>query len=447
MTAPIAFSKERTKYNERQISFNINASFKRLYTEHARYKDLWGGRGRGGSHTGTDYFLYNITRPQYFRGYMMRQTLSDVRTSLFQGIKDRINDNPTLSIEDFRINENNMTVKYIPTGNLILSKGVAKDGSRTAAMKSLEGATHVLIEEADEVGESDFDQMDLSLRTLKADDIEIIRIFNPPQKAHWIWRDYILEDYTVDVFGVPYTFCKARPKADVDLISMFATYHDNIMNIHPSTQAKFEEFKDKNPEYYWSVIQGLITDGARGRIYSGWRYITEDVWWKLPYPVIYGLDFGYSQDPNALIAIKYDGLDRYCHELIYEKGLDNVSLAKRLRDCGVSSQDLIIADFGSGGNLRIAELRRGWQGIEGYRDLSFNITATTKGNDSINFGIGRVKSCNNYITETSKNLSYELREYKWALDANKNPTDRPIDFFNHLLDGRRYVEQMKGVLF
>ena len=436
-----------SQYNVRHISINVNAKYRDLYLKKARYKDLWGGRGRGGSHTGTDYFIYLMTRPKYFRGYLLRYTSSDIRLSLFQGIKDRIRQNPTLDLRDFKFNENQMAVTYAPTGNMILSKGIAKDSGRTAAMKSLEGATHVLIEEADEVPEEQFDQMDLSLRTMEADDIEIIRIFNPPPKSHWIWRDYILEDFQVEINGTMQTFYKPRPKPDSGILSIFGTYYDNIKNIHPTTATKFEAFKRTNPEYSWTVIRGFVTDGARGRIYNGWKFITAEMFEELDLPYVYGIDFGYSNDPNALIKVKFDGMKRYCRELIYQPHMDNLQLAKRMRDVGVMPDDMVIGDMGNGGDLRMAELRRGFPSIEGYPNLRFNIHPTIKGQGSINVGINKVKECINYITDDSLGFANEYREYKWALDANKNPTDRPIDQFNHCMDARRYIELTRGRLW
>lgn len=432
------------KYIIREYDINVNSKFAPLYERKARYKDLWGGRGRGGSHTGTEYFIYLITRPIYFRGFIMRYTASDIRTSLYQGLKDRIRQSKTLDVNDFAFNENLMSVKFIPTGNMIFAKGVAKDSARTASMKSIEGATHVLIEEADEFPESEFDQMDLSLRTTESDDLEIIRIFNPPPKNHWIWRDYILEDFIIPIRGTNQTFYRARPKIGIGLVSMFSTYYDNLENTHPSTIAKFERFRETNPEYYWTVIRGYITDGARGRIYEGWQFITPEYFEALPLPHIYVVDWGYSIDPTALVKIKYDGDIRYYRELLYMPHLGNVDTAKRFRDVGITSKDLIIADMGNGGDLRIAELRRGWRNIEGYPDLFFNIKPTLKGQGSINFGITRVKSNKVFLTEDSYNFTEEYREYKWALDVNKNPTDRPIDEKNHCMDAVRYGELTKG---
>lgn len=431
-----------------KVRFKFLNVYKPLIVSDTRYKDVWGGRGRGGSHFATDYALYLITQPRYFRGYFVRQTFNDIKDSLFQDIKDRIDENPDLDIEDFKINEANYSLVYKPTGNKINSKGIAGDKSRTAKMKSLAGATHVFIEEADEIGESDFDQLDLSLRTKKVDRVEIIRVFNPPPKNHWIWRDYNLEDVSISINGKEYVFCKAYPKQNSDITSVWATYHSNIKYLQQSTITKFESFKISNPEYYYNQVQGLISEGAKGRIYFGWNIISNDEYLKLDYPKVYVLDFGYSNDPNAILEVKYHKDHRYFKELLYETGLDNLQLAKRMKDLGINKDDLIVADPGAGGDLRIAELRRGFQNIDGYPDLYFNnIHPTIKGQDSINFGIGKVKGCQNYMTENSRNGWNEYQNYKYGLDSNKNPTNKPVDENNHLMDCRRYFELNKGVLY
>lgn len=417
------------------IDFRFTNTFSPVFKSKARYIDIWGGRGRGGSHFGTEYFLFKITQPEYFRGYFVRQSFTDIRDSLFRDFKDRIAENQTLNSADFHIRENDMRITYLPTGNTILSKGVAKDGSRTAKMKSLAGATHVLIEEADELAESDFDQLDLSLRTTKAQQVQIIRIFNPPPKRHWIWRDYVLTESEIP------GFFKAEAKTNVNLLSIHSTYRSNFKNINSSTVSKFESFKESNPEYYYTQIRGLISEGAKGRIYSGWQPITDEQFNDIDAPIVYGVDFGYSNDPTAVVAVKYVGQYRYVKEIIYETGLDNLQLALRLRAAGITKADLLIADSGGGGDLRIAELRRGWPG---YGDLRFNIYPAIKGSGSILYGIGCLKSVQIYLTESSSNGWHEFGEYKWRLDADKNPTDTPIDADNHFMDALRYVELYKN---
>ena len=88
--------------------FQFNGIYKDVFSTDKRYIDVLGGRGRGGSHFGTDYFLYLITCPEYFRGYFVRQVLSDIRDSLFRDFKDRIEENETLRLDDFHIQDNAM---------------------------------------------------------------------------------------------------------------------------------------------------------------------------------------------------------------------------------------------------------------------------------------------------------------------------------------------------
>lgn len=428
-------------------SFNFNAIYEPFFFSKCRYKDVWGGRGRGGSHFGTDYFLAKLTRPEYFRGYFVRQTFNDIKDSLFQDIKDRIEENGTLSVDDFKINDANYSLVYKPTGNKIISKGVSGEKKRTAKMKSLAGATHVLIEEADEVGESEFDQLDLSLRTVKTERIEIIRIFNPPSKNHWIWRDYNLTETKVAIGGEEKIYYRAEPKTASDLLSVFSTYHENVRNLQESTINKFEAFKRTDPEYYCTQVLGLISEGAKGRIYSGWQIMADGAYDELDLPKVYAIDFGYSGDPSAILEVKYGKDCRYFKELLYEPGLGSIAFAKKLIDVGITNSDMIIADPGNGGDLRIADLRRGWPDVEGYPNLRFNIRAAIKGPGSIKAGINKVKDCVNYMTEGSKNGWHEYREYKWSLDADKNPTDMPEDRNNHLMDCRRYFELCKGRYF
>lgn len=420
------------------MDFKFNSIYQPVFSTDNRYIDIWGGRGRGGSHFGTDYFLYKITQPDYFRGYFVRQVYADIRDSLFRDFKDRIEENPTIRLGDFHIQENNMRITYLPTGNTIMSKGVAKDGSRTAKMKSLAGATHVLIEEADELREVDFDQLDLSLRTIKAEKVQIIRVFNPPSKHHWIWRDYNLIDSEVE------GFYRAFAKSDSDILSIWSTYKDNRSNIQDSTAAKFEAFLVNNPDYYYNQVRGLISEGAKGRIYSGWKPIPDADFKSLDLPHVYVIDFGYSSDPNAIIEVKWDHTTVYIHELLYQTGIGNMELGRIMYNLGIRHTDLILADTGNGGDLRISEIRRLYQQ---HPELRFNIRPVIKGPGSIKFGINRLQEHSVYMTEGSSDGWYEYQEYKWGLDADGNPTDQPVDKDNHIMDCARYFALAKGTLF
>lgn len=451
---------------------SFNKVYKPLFFNNARYYDLFGGRGRGGSHQGTLLFLHLITQPVYFRGCFLRQVLGDVRGSLFQDFKDRIDEvemeNGSIKLEDFDINDSLMTIKHKKTGNLIISKGVTKSGGRTAKLKSLAGVTHVLIEEADEMGLIDFDQLDLSLRTTKVPGgVKVIRIFNPPGKEHWIWKDYNLTEAPDEYFKGHAPLNKdeyfiATPKqARVILrnkiskplvVAIFSTYHDNRKFLDRGFIEKLESYLETDPDYYYTIVLGLISEGSRGRIFSRWKFITNDFFNNIDAKSLFCLDFGLAS-PAGLVELKFVRNNLYIRELNYLP-LTNLEIAFKMCLLGITQKHSIVAD--SAEPHSIAKLRRGFSMDElaGLKDRimdngivkpqflpmlnGFNIYPATKGPGSVKAGISQLKQYIVHVTEDSKNLKTEYINYKWALDKNKFPTDEPIDQFNHLIDPTRY---------
>jgi phage terminase large subunit len=406
------------------IRQKFNSVYADVFTTKARYIHIWGGRGRGGSYFGTDYFLHLITQPKYFRGYIMRQVAGDIRESLWRDFNDRINENETVDSKLFGIQDFSMTAQYLPTGNEIISKGFKKSsGNQTAKLKSIAGATHVLIEEGEETSEEDFNQLDDSLRTIKGE-IQIIFIFNPPHKDHWImkrWYNLIpCEEKEFD------GYYHATPKQDPSLLSIHSTYKDNIVNINETTITNFERYRLTNFEYYATMIRGLVSEGMKGLIYRKWRPISENEFNELPYPSFYGLDFGFSADPAALVEIKAHNDRIYLKEHLYEQGYTNPMLARRFDELGISKADEIFADS--------AEPKS----IKELTDIGWNVKPCEKGADSVRAGINFLLSKEVYYTERSKNLIKERESYRWALDKDKNPTDKPVDKDNHLMDASRY---------
>ena len=417
-----------------EIRFRFNKLYAPVFTTKARYIDVWGGRAAGRSHFGTDYFLFLITKTDYFRGCFMRNTFSDIRDSLFQDFKDRIDANEDLDEEDFDINESRMMITYKPTGNTIISKGFKKSsGNRTAKLKSLAGITHVLIEEADENNEDDVNKLDDSIRTDKIENIQVIFLHNPPHKNHWICkRFYNLEDCGLsDENGKPLPYYRATPKKSDDILVVFSTYKDNVKNLNAKTVAKYEAYNDPNsifynPEYYYIDVLGLISEGARGRIYKNWRHITTNFFESLPYPSFYGNDFGFSDDPNATVELKTHNNRLFVRQVVYESGLTNPQLAKKWEVRGVNKKKVVYADS--------AEPKS----IKELKDLGFNVQEADKGPDSLLFGIKLLQSLEVYVTDDSKDIWIENEEYRWELDKENKPTDTPEDKHNHAMDAIRY---------
>lgn len=443
----------------KEIKIEINALdiYEPLYKAKARYKDLWGGRGRGGSYHATEYFLFLITSPLYFRGCFLRYTFGDIRDSLFRDFKDRI-DEKGLNEKDFRINDSEMRIEYLPTGNSIISKGVVKSGNRTGKLKSIAGVTHVLIEEGEEIPEDDFDRLDESLRKANVE-IEIIRVFNPPPVSHWIWRDYTLVKVEDDPEVDPNegSYYRAFAKKDSNVLSIWSWYVHNIMNLNEQSVLVLEKKKLRKATYhdYLVITKGYIGERAGGTILKGFKPMTVEEFAALDYREIYTLDFGETEtSPCALSAIKAHNTKRWIRELWYSP-MNEKMIGIGFCKLGLNSESPVIAD--SAEKEMIAKLRRGWSKdelteaeIELYPQMlkGFNVIAAIKGPGSIRLGLSLMDSLDYYLTEDSENGWAEVNSYKRERDANKNLTNTPEDKNNHLVDGWRYRElaQLAGLI-
>lgn len=385
-----------------------------------RYILAMGGRGSGRSTAGSQFVktkLMDIGR--YFRCAIMRFILGDIRESIFAEIEDRITEE---GLKDF-VDIGSQQLTFEVGNNKVKGLGFRKSSSeQTSKMKSLASYNVVVIEEADEVDEEDFMQLDLSLRTKKAD-ILIVLLLNPPHKDHWIvkrWFNLIDSD-------VPGFYHAELKQSCTDTEFISSTYLDNIQNFNPSSIAAYEAYKDTKPAYYYSQIRGLISEGAIGRIFKNWQPITDAEFDALPYPSIYGMDFGFSNDPTALIEIKMHNQRVYVRQLIYKTGLTNPMIGQEFENMGLTSDDVIYADS--------AEPKS----IQELNDLGWYVEPAEKGQGSVNAGIDMLLSKEVFYTEDSEDIANESRTYMWKVNKKtKEPMNDPEDKNNHAMDAIRY---------
>ena len=194
------------------------------------------------------------------------------------------------------------------------------------------------------------------------------------------------------------------------------------------------EVKAKAGSTYWKNFVDVYVYGKIGKltgtVYDNWK-VTDN----LPDSARllgYGLDFGFSNDPSALIGFYRHNGRLILHEEVYKTGLTNSDMNSLFRSKGISKTMPIIAD--SAEPKSIEELKRyGW-----------NIKPTKKGRDSILYGISVVQAQDEMlITSSSTNLIKEFRNYTWDKDSEGNKTNKPIDKWNHALDAVRYYAMMK----
>lgn len=401
----------------------VNTKYRPLFKGNKRYYFLMGGRGAGRSYGATQYITARLEHTEYFRCAVMRFVAGDIRNSIFQDIMDRIEETGKTHLMD--IKEHQLRIKC--GRNMINGIGFRKSSSdQKSKLKSLASYNCVVIEEADEISEEDFLQLDDSLRTTMSN-IIVVFLLNTPPKNHWIVKRYFnLEASPIE--GYYKAVLKESYKHNSCYI--FSTYLDNIENLNRSTILNFENYKATRPDHYWNMIMGLVSEGARGRIFKNWKVCTAKEFEELEYPVSYGLDFGFTNDPTALVAVKTHNNRVWTRLLMYETGLTNQAISERMTQLGVSQSDEIYAD--SAEPKSIAELQK----------LGWNILPADKGQDSVSVGIDMLLDKEVFYTEDSEfelgGIATEVQNYKWALDKNKEPTNTPVDEYNHAMDALRY---------
>lgn len=406
---------------------HVNRHYKPLFNPppNVRYFILMGGRGAGRSTTAAQFAVAKLRdTTHYFRCAIMRYVLGDIRNSIYQDIHDRLEEEEM--IDKVNVKEHSLTFEF--GENKINGIGFKKSsGDQKSKLKSLASYNCVIIEEADEVQEEDFMQLDDSLRTAKSD-IVVILMLNPPDKRHWIIRRWFnLVD--TDVEG----FYRAELKStETDTVFVSTTFRENLANLNEGTIRNYERYQTTRPEYFWNMIRGYVSEGLRGRIFKNWKPITIKEYEDLPYEETFGLDFGFTNDPTALIGVKKHNLKVWVREYVYEVGLTTPMISQKFIDLGLTYNDKIFADS--------QEARL----IRELQDAGWNIEPADKGPDSVRAGVNIMLEREFCYTEDSENIATESQQYVWRLDKNKEPTNEPKDEYNHAMDSIRYNIYTEG---
>ena len=214
-------------------------------------------------------------------------------------------------------------------------------------------------------------------------------------------------------------------KDEPDSDFLILTYKDNeALDNSIVQQIEKNRLKAETSAYWanWWRVYGLGEIGMlEGVIFSNWKTID-----NLPKDaklIGIGLDFGYTNDPTAIIEIyNYNGT-RILNELKYQTGMLNSDIAKEL-----PKHVPVYAD--SSEPKSIEEIKR----------YGITIKGVTKGKDSINYGIDVMQRQEYLVTSNSVNLIKELRAYCWDTDKAGTRLNKPIDTNNHAIDALRYHE-------
>ena len=380
----------------KEITVNINKKiFDSLKGASSRFVVSYGGAGSGKSFTQAQYEVAKLLKNKETT-LVLRKYGTTLNDSVVRIIREMID-----SYGISGLVSENKTDRHItfPNKSQIIFKGL----DDPEKIKSIHGVTRVWIEEASELSYEDFKQLNLRLRG--REDLQMTLTFNPIDEEHWINKHFFLNP---DV----------RKKTTI----IKTTYKDNVF-IDEAYKEELESYKTIDENYYRIYVRGDWGVASKGRIFPIWETIDTfpeiDGFW-------YGLDFGYAQDPAAIVKVLPVKDRIYLDEVLYQKELTNSDIAKHLKQQGYSGE-VVICD--SAEPKSIQELRL----------LGINAVAADKGPGSINEGIDFLKTKHILITSRSTNLKRENRFYSWEQKRDGTVVDKPKDSFNHLIDATRYA--------
>ena len=377
-----------------------------LLAKHNRYSIVTGGRGSGKSYGLTMYLLLLSMESNHVILFT-RYTMTSAQISIIPEFLEKIE---LLGLEDmFHITKTEIINKQ--SGSKILFRGIrTSSGDQTANLKSIQGVTTFVIEEAEElVDESIFDKIDLSVRSIKRENRTII-VMNPTTREHWVYKRFfeskgVRDGSNGSINGINY---------------IHTTYLDNLANLSKGVIDTMEQMKVDDVENYNNVILGGWRAKAEGVVFTNWRFgdFNPD-----NLQVSYGQDYGFKNDANTLVGVAIDKSKKiiYIQEHLYQTGLNTHDLYTiNNKVCGRS---LIVADS--------AEPRL----ISELASKGNNIRACKKGAGSISAGVSILQSYELVLERNSKNIATELNNYAYADKGSQLFTDD----YNHALDALRYI--------
>lgn len=389
------------------------------------YRIVKGSRGSKKSATTALWYIYFMMKYPDANVLVIRKIYATLRNSCFTDLLWAID---RLGVQKYwKATTSPLQLECIPTGQVILFRGL-DEAQKLASIRVRRGyLCWVWFEEFYEITNPDeFNKVEFSIRGYIPPETglfkQITATFNPWSEYTWIKERF---------FDNP----------DENTFTLTTTYKMNEF-LGDDDRKRYEELYIRDPrnarvvcDGEWGVSEGLI--------YNNWHVMDFDrrlLMLSDDVKVSFGLDFGYSVSYNAFIAVAVDPVSRtlWVFDEVYEKGMTNIELAKRLTEMGYS-KEVIWADAAS--PLSIHELQNGFIEAVDENDESKgfhrwvlpNIRPAVKGGDSVNTGIVRLQEFRMIIHPNCVNTIRELSSYCYEQDKNGKFTGKPIKEFDHCL--------------
>jgi len=367
-----------------QAKIKTTNVFNKAYRSKSRITCLQGGTRSSKTYSLCQLFIVKCLEDTGRTFTIVRKTLPALKGTAYRDVLNILKEMELYSEE----NHNKSELSYLLNGNLIEFISVDQPQKIRGRKRN-----YLWLNEANELTYEDWTQ--LILRTTE----QIYLDYNPSDPYSWIYEKVQTRD---DCTFIKSTY-KANPFLDEDTI------------------AEIERLKDIDPDY-WRVY-GLGEIGSiQTMIFRNFNLV-DDVQGRL---IGYGLDFGFTNSPTALVEVRQLDDNLYIKELLYEKRLTNTDLANKLKEFGIDRQTEIIGDSAEPKSIE-----------EIYRQ-GFNIKPAKKG-AGIHLGLDIMRRYKLHITKDSLNAIKEFRGYKWSTDKNGDVLNTPVKVNDHLIDATRYL--------
>lgn len=393
-----------------RLSEVVGRGYTEFWRSRQRYRVVKGSRASKKSKTSALWHIEKMMEHPQANLLCVRKTFRSIKDSQWTDLKWAAKRLKVSHLWSFTASP--LEATYIPTGQKILFRGLDDPLKVTSITVDVGVLCWLWVEEAYEImSESDFDTLDESIRGVVPDGLwkQATLTLNPWNDRHWI---------------------KARffDSSDPDVLAITTNYLCNEW-LDASDHRMFERMRRKNPRRYkvaglgdWGVVEGLV--------YENWReeHFEVNEVRKIPdIQSVFGLDFGYTNDPSALFCGMYDKAAGrlYVFDEMYERGMSNAAIAAGIGRLGFAKEH-ITADSSEP------------KSIDQLKGLGLHVSPAKKGPDSINNGVQFIQDLEIIIHPRCVNFVTEIGNYTWDKDKFGKKLNKPVDDFNHLLDAMRY---------
>lgn len=402
-----------SKYIKINLPQIIGKGYKSFWNFKGRYKVVKGSRASKKSKTTALWIIYNMMKYKNANTLVVRKVFRTLKDSCYSDLRWAINRFQVQYYWEFK--ESPLEITYKPTGQKILFRGFDDPLKITSISVSVGSLCWCWIEEAYELtDETAFNMLDESIRGVVEEPLfkQIIISFNPWNERHWLKSRFF-------------------DKVDDNILALTTNYQCNEW-LDDADKKLFEDMKKNNPRRYqvaglgnWGIVDGLVYENWQ-ELEFDWREILNK---RQKAKAVFGLDFGYTNDPAAFFCgiLDQDQKEIYVFDEIYQKGMQNTAIYNNIEKLGFK-KEIIVAD--SAEPKSIDHLK----GLGLYR-----IKASKKGKDSINAGIQFIQDFKIFIHPRCVNFLTEISNYAWDKDKFGKAVNKPIDDFNHLMDAMRYA--------